>query len=375
MKHTFLAASAATLLAVSGVAIAQDAPADLTTMPPVADDYQPTKTPWGAPDFRGTWPINDFAELPVNRPEQYGDRFFKTEEEMAAEQGRIEQLETAYEAEDESGNIGLGHWIEYLAGSRRTSMVVKPANGRLPDMTPEAQATYEAGRSSWVPGQEFDWVDDFDSWDRCISRGFPASMLPFRYNNGIRIHQSPGLVVIELEMIHDSRIVHVAPSKEAFAELLKTRWPDNVRTWMGQSLGYWEDENTLVIETTNIVAGDSATEDPYARSASPLNMATRGVPPYNTIPMSEEAKVVERLTMIGPDTLTYEQTYSDPKTFTAPYTLRVDWNRDESYEFFEYACHEGNVQVRNYINSSRAMRGLETSGVGIHSGNSEPGGE
>ena len=42
-----------------------------------------------------------------------------------------------------------------------------------------------------------------------MTRGFPASMFPFRYNNGIRVEQGPGHVVIDLEMIHDSRIIPV----------------------------------------------------------------------------------------------------------------------------------------------------------------------
>ena len=85
-------------------------------------------------------------------------------------------------------------------------------------------------------------------------------------------------------------------------------------------------------------------------------MATMGVPPWNTIPTSKEAKVVERLTMTGPDSIVYEMTYSDPEVFTAPFTARLDWTRNDDYEFFEYACHEGDVQVRNYITSSRAHR-------------------
>ena len=76
--------------------------------------------------------------------------------------------------------------------------------------------------------------------------------------------------------------------------------------------------------------------------------------------------MVERITMTGPDSIVYEMTYSDPKVFTAPWTARLPWTRDEEYGFFEYACHEGNVQVRNYINSSRTERGLATSNVGAH---------
>jgi hypothetical protein len=119
-----------------------------------------------------------------------------------------------------------------------------------------------------------------------------------------------------------------------------------------------------VIETTNIKAGDSATGDHIARGPSPLNMATMGVPPNNTIPTSEQAKVVERLTMTGPNSIMYEMTYSDPKVFTAPFTARLPWTRNEDYAFYEYACFEGDVQIRNYINSSRTQRGLKTSEIG-----------
>jgi hypothetical protein len=351
MSHRSLAArlgatAAACALALSASALAQQPGPDLTVMPPVPTDYQPQRTAWGDPDLRGTWPINDVAEMPVSRPDQYGDRFFKTEEELAAEQARVQQLEEAYEREEQEETIGSGHWIEYLAGQRRTSMIVEPADGKLPAMTPPAEALYRAGRSSWTPNTQFDWVTDFDAWDRCITRGFPASMLPFRYNNGIRIFQAPGFVTIHLEML-GTRLIPVASQLEP--------WPEPIEAWLGSSRGRWEG-NTLVIETANLKSGDSATRDMYARNGSPLNMATRGIPPWNTIPTSAKAKVVERLTMTGPDTITYEMSYSDPEVFAAPWTLRFDWTRDDSYDFFEYACHEGNVQVRNYITASRAGR-------------------
>ena len=328
----------AAALMISAPVSAQQVPDDLTVMPPVPEDYQPERTPWGAPDLRGTWPINDIAELPVSRPDQYGDRFWKTEEEIAAEQERIEQLETAYEAEEEEETIGSGHWIEYQAGQRRTSMIIDPVDGQLPEMTEEGIRRAALMRASWVPGQTFDWVTDFDSWDRCITRGFPASMLPFRYNNGIRIFQSPGYVAINLEML-GTRVIPIGEGEH---------WPDPVTGWFGSSRGRWEDHNTLVVETTNLQPG-----------ASPLNMATRGVPPNNTVPMSYEAEVVERFHMVGPDTITYELTYSDPVVWEEPFTLRMNWTRDEDYEFFEYACHEGNVQIRNYITASRAQREQE----------------
>src|SRR5690606_26807539 len=132
-------------------------------------------------------------------------------------------------------------------------------------------------------------------------------------------------------------------------------WPGAVEAWMGDSRGRWEGK-TFVIETTNIKSGDSVTHDSAKRAASPLNMATQHVPPFNTIPMSTQAKTVERLTMTGPNAIVHELTYSDPEVYTAPWTTRIEWARDDSYEFFEYACHEGNYMPRDYINASRGHR-------------------
>jgi hypothetical protein len=351
-QFSFRAAVAGAMLAAvslssiaSAPAAAQAVPADLTTMPPVPTDYQPKKTSWGDPDLRGTWPIDNIASLPMNRPASFGNRFWLTDEEFAQRQAQANRSDQAYDAEDKAGRIGMGHWVESDASGRRTSLLVDPADGQLPAMTPQAQALYKAGRSSWTPNTRFNWVTDFDSWDRCISRGFPASMLPFRYNNGIRVYQSPGYVTIALEML-GTRVIPIRSGNP-------DHWPENVQGYLGNSVGHWEG-NTLVIETTNIKTGDSATKDSIARNGSPLNMATMGVPPNNTIPTSSQAKVVERLTPTGPDNIVYEMTYSDPEVFTAPFTARLDWTRNDNYGFFEYACHEGNVQVRNYITADRA---------------------
>src|SRR5690606_10485530 len=98
---------------------------------------------------------------------------------------------------------------------------------------------------------------------------------------GIRVFQAPGYVVIVLEML-GTRVIPLGDTPQ---------WPGAVETWMGQSRGHWEGK-TLVIETTNIKSGDSATEVVADRAASPLNMATQHVPPFNTIPMSTQARVV-----------------------------------------------------------------------------------
>jgi hypothetical protein len=124
---------------------------------------------------------------------------------------------------------------------------------------------------------------------------------------------------------------------------------------MGSSLGHWEGP-TLVVETTNINTGDGASHDVWKRAASPLNVATQGVPANNAIPVSGKARVVERFTRIGPGALVYELTYADPEVFTAPWTARVTWTRDDGYAFYEYACNEGNQAIRNNILVTRADR-------------------
>jgi len=318
-------------------------PKELFVLPPVSHAYTPKKTPWGDPDLRGMWPIDAIGGLNIQRPVSMGNRVWLTDQEYKVVSDRMEKSRNAAAAETKSNKLGMGNWVEMTGAGRRNSMVVDPVNGRLPDLTEYGKHQTEIGRSSWVPGQTFDWVTDFDSWDRCITRGFPASMLPFRYNNGVQIMQAPGYVIVNLEMIHDARIIPLDN---------RPLPPASVTSWMGESRGHWEG-NTLVVETSNIKPG-----------AAPLNAASIGgpTPAWNTIPMSPQAHVIERFTMINANTITYEMTFSDPVVWTKPFTLRMDWPRNEKYQFFEYACHEGDEQVRNYIVANRALRAKIASG-------------
>ena len=338
-KKLLLAAVAATF---SGPLLGQAVPQDLTVVPPVPLDYRPATTPWGDPDLRGRWPIDHLNGTPLQRAPEQGNRVFLTDEEMAARAQRIEAAAARYDNEDAGGRLGQGHWVEMGVPNRRTSLIVSPANGRLPEMTEEGKRRSARMRSSWRNGQSFDWTTDFDSWDRCVTRGLPASMLPMQYNNGIRIFQAPGLVAIQLEMIHEIRIIPV-DGRPGISPL--------IRNWMGESRGRWENGNTLVVETSNFRPGPSAT-----------NIVTTGSPPANDTPISPEARLTERFTMTGPDTIVYEATYHDPVIFSAPWTTRSDWQRRDDYGFFEYACHEGNVQLRNYITASRADRAQKSAG-------------
>jgi hypothetical protein len=301
------------------LAIASGAPA-----PP--SGWTVPRTPWGDPDLRGTWPLDAVGRTPTERPANFGTQAYLTDEEYAAAIAQAEATAEGYDREDEAGTIGSGHWFEWGRPLKQTSLIMEPANGRIPPLTEEGERMSAAMRSSWNVLQ-FDRIADFNSLDRCLSRGLPSSMTPFPYNNGIQVFQAPGYVVLRLEIVHETRIIPL----DGRAPL-----PGNMRKLLGVSRGHWEGD-TLVIETTNLTG------------ETPMNIVGPGNKP---IPTSKEQTVTERLTMTGPNTIFYEATVRDPVVLTAPYKLAFPWSRDDDYRLFEYACHEGNTVVPYYIRST-----------------------
>jgi hypothetical protein len=275
---------------------------------------------------------------PLQRPEEFGNRRVRTAEEIAAAQASMERRDANYHQMVESKTLGMGGWAESTTrvdAIALTSLISYPENGRFPAMTARGQALQPQFGSSWSTeqkGEPFDSPqDDFDSWDRCITRGMPNSMLPFNYNNGIRIHQSPGFVVIDLEMIHESRIVPVDGRPALASEIVQ---------WLGESRGRFEGD-TLVIETTNF------------NGESPMLIVGPGGKP---LPTSRELRIVERLRRTAADAIDYEIAVEDPVVLTQPWKAAFPLNRDDAYRMFEYACHEDNTAIRNFIETSRFER-------------------
>jgi hypothetical protein len=296
------------------------------------------KTPWGDPDLQGMWPIDKLNGTPVERPESFGERRFLTDEEYAARVERLHGLNARYGDEIAHNKMGIGHWAEMGQPNRLTSLIVEPANGRVPPLTPEGERRAAAMTSSWstIP---FDDVSDFNPLDRCITRGLPASMFPFMYNSGIEIMQAPGYVVIRLELIHETRVVPVDGRPPLASE---------IRQWLGDSRGHFEGD-TLVVETRNFNG-----ESPM------LIVGPRG----ESIPTSTGLSIVERLTRVDADTLDYEIVVEDPIVLTRPWKAAFPIERDATYRFFEYACHEDNSAIRNFIVTSRFERAHAT-GSGV----------
>jgi hypothetical protein len=300
--------------------------------PPAEEGWEMPRTSWGDPDLTGMWPL-DTGRTPVQRNPSYGEQAYLTEEQYEAAREAAQTASEGYEREGEAGTIGVGHWFEYGDALRQTSLIMEPANGRIPPLTEKGEQLAANMESSWSDDYFYD-LGDFNSLDRCISRGLTATMVPFPYNNGVEIFQSPGYVVMKIELVSDARIIPLDGRPPI---------PGQIEQWMGESRGRWEG-NSLVIETTNFNGG------------TPMVIVG---PTNQPIPTSKSMKVVERLTPVGPDRLYYEAWVEDPEILTGPWKMQYPWIRDEDYEAYEYACHEGNTTIRAYIEATHVRFGKD----------------
>lgn len=323
-RKGFLALGAPLLMGTASPLAAQET---VGTPPPRADGWSVPTTAWGDPDLRGTYPLDQIGRTPMQRRPQYGNRLSMTDEEYQKALDDAAQIAGGADREDANNQLGSGNWFEYGTALRQTALIVEPAEtGRIPELTEEGKRRQPGMRSSWN-GQVFEGLQDFNSLDRCITRGMPATMLPFPYNNGVRIFQSPGYVVINHEMIHEQRIIP-----------LDGRPQVGMTSWLGSSRGHFEG-NTLVVETTGF------------NGLSPMAI----VGPSNGtagIPTSTSMKIVEKFTPYDKDHIYYEAWIEDPVVLTAPFKIAFPWTRNDAYQPFEYACHEGNTLIIANIHST-----------------------
>jgi len=292
---------------------------------PPRGTYEPKRTSWGDPAIAGAYNNSDETGIPFERPEAFAGRTLEsfTPDELAAitaerQKQTIERNPTLSEF---PGATSPMHWFEnYFAANSRAWLVSDPADGKVPAQTEEARQRAAAARAARAGRGPADSYVDRSLYDRCITRGVPGSMMPAIYGNSYQIGQSPGAVTITYEMIHDTRVIpldgspHVSPA---------------IRQYLGDARGHWEG-NTLVVETTNF--NDKV---PYRGS-------------------SENLKLVERFTPLGPDTLEWSVTFEDPHTWERPWTFAMNLVHDESQPLFEYACHEGNYGLANILTAARA---------------------
>ena len=316
------------------------------------------RTKSGKPDLSGYY--DSGTPTALERPRRYGDREYLTPEEAE----RIDSSQTAFLDDGRSndpnrppppkggdginalgaGNVGgyNSFWVDPgsevpIDGKYRTSIVYDPPNGRRPGMTLKAIAktvdnfssfSHENdGTASWLDQEgsgPFDGPEELALAERCLL-GFSAGppMLPGLYNNHKRIVQSEDHVMILVEMVHDARIVRMDSSHA----------PDDVRRWLGDSVGQW-DGDTLVVDTTNF------------RSDTGL---------YGG---DENLHLVERFTLLEDGNLLYDFTVDDPTAWTGPWSGSYVWKRSKE-PVYEYACHEGNYSMFNILRGARRLEGEE----------------
>ena len=291
--------------------------------------YSAPRTPWGEPDLQGIFTGNSAHNIPLERPAELANVRALSPEQAAArsERGTLASI-WGYERE----------WrdtpLEYQkrAPSTQVAMIIDPADGRLPPMTPEGpkrvaearrlSSTEESPSGSLTNTRVYAGPEDLSPYVRCITRGLPAMMLPVVYNNGLQIVQAPGYVAIQKEMIHETRVIPTTP---------RDRVGPKLESWLGTPQGRWEGD-TLVVETANF----------------------NGRMPY--LGSSARMTLTERYTRIGPNQLEYRFTVNDPTVWTKPWTAMFVFDKDDTqYELVEYACHEANYGMTNILSGSRAM--------------------
>jgi hypothetical protein len=267
------------------------------------------RTPDGQPDLQGTW--TNYTSTPFevpdesDRPDFYGGDVDGT--------GR---------------GTGPSSFLNDTSDRKLTkarSLVVDPPSGRVPIM-PWAEEV----RNYRLTHIQDDWVN-FTPWERCITRGVPGGIFPAGYGSGYQILQGPGYVAIVYEMIHEARMIPIDG---------RPHLGQSFRLWNGDSRGRWEG-NTLVVDITGY--NDKGTVA--------TNVATQRV---RAIPQSEQLHAVERFTRVDENTINYEVTIEDPKVFTSPWKVAMPLHREQDYQLFEYACHEGNRAVPNTLSGGRA---------------------
>jgi len=287
------------------------------------------RDPNGHPDLQGIW---SYATVtPLERPTTLaGKATFTSDEEIA----EFEKTTVAARNQDRRDGAGTNADVSRAYNDfwwdrgtkvlgRQTSLVVDPAEGRVPELTDQAQKRQaERAEARRRITTDADNPEDRSLWERCVTRTMP--ILPGAYNNNIRIVQTKEYVMVLQEMIHEARVIP-----------LDGRPHSKVPQWFGSSRGRW-DGDTLVVETINF--------------SDKMNF--RGA--------SQHLKLIERFSRGDGNTLTYRVTVEDPTTFTKPWTYQIAM-QSSAEDIYEYACHEGNHGLEGILKGSRLQDKLNTS--------------
>jgi hypothetical protein len=323
--------SMAAILLLSGggvqdLALAQSAPGE--TAPA---GWVVPRTSWGDPDLTGDYSNKYEQGTPFERPAEFEGRSIDdvSGDELAAlieERGIQVILNAPFSGDPLAGNFGgaPAFYDQYEAGKgSRPWFVIDPPDGQIPPLTAGGRERAQAAAAARAASRNESprSYRDFNLYDRCVSRGFPSSMMPTNYGNSYTIVQAPGLVAIRYEMIHETRVIPLTPKPG-----LSTAIPQ----FMGDAHGRWEGD-TLVVETRNF------RPELVYRDANPATL-----------------KITERFTRTAPAKVEWTVTVEDPETWTRPWTFSMPLTMNPAEKVLEYACHEGNMALANMLSAARA---------------------
>lgn len=296
------------------------------------------RTPDGKPDFQGVWTNSSLTRL--ERVPEYKTLVLSPDEAKGweTEAARIAAKDNAPTAADvgapKTGEDPEGYnyfWIDpgtrvgKVKGEYRSSWLIDPPDGKVP-YTPAGRAAMMKEVSTY---NSYDNPEERIPIERCLigfaSTGGPP-MLNALYNNHQQIIQTPDAIAINIEMVHDTRIIRMNGEHN----------PAAVRQYLGTTVGHWEGD-TLVAETVGFKPKEAVRVD-------------FGFFAY----ISSDAKVTERFTLVNPDEIFYEFTVEDPVAYTKPWKGELTFRKSPD-RIYEYACHEGNHSVPNILAGAREM--------------------
>ncbi len=325
-----------------------------------AQDWTKLKTPWGDPDLQGIW-TNEPTTTPMERPAEFGDREFLTDEELAEKQvadanrsqgATEEELQGVVRPRDldrvtpyDRNIVGQEYnrfWTDN--GPRkvrpawpRTSLVIDPPDGQVPVFTRELLQRWETREErARGRGQRDDWFDA-NLGERCLSSARS-------HTSGTKhIFQSPGYVVIRANTLNHNEVL-VIPLDG------RPPLPQHMRLWLGDSRGRWEGD-TLVVETTNIVGKQDGGGEPFLPVHGGLTEHAHYYPGSGS-----GLRLIERFTRVSDERIEYQYTIDDPMTYVRPYTVLRPLGKEEaqSYIQVEPSCHAGNRGMPNSLTGARA---------------------
>ena len=299
-------------------------------------NYTVPKKSWGEPDISGVWLTATYTRL--QRPQELGDKEFYTEAEAIAEYKKAAESDAEVDPRTvhyDWKEYAMDAWQGGATPNLRTSLIVDPKNGRLPPLTPEAQQRRAAAAAAARQLDPMLGVKTFGNlYTRCVlglgaiplvrggMPGADSAATAAGVTAEAFFFQSPGYVTIVMQSNNDVRIIPTDGRPHA---------PSTVREWLGDSRGHWEG-TTLVVETTNF-------NDPK--------------PATHFLGATDQLQMVERFTRVGPNTMRYQYTVTDPKTWTRPWSVDTTMPRVDPSMIYEFACHEQNYGLINVVTGTQ----------------------